>query len=502
MEAAAQHSNIIGIASVVLAALVCGLGLERLRQPAIVGYIIAGVLLGPSALGLVEDRAQIDTLAELGVLMLLFMVGMELSLRVFKRVWRLAVMATLIQICASVGVMMLLSKVFGLSFGLSVLLGFVVAMSSTAVAIKVLDNIDELHTRAGRITIGVLIAQDIAVVPMLLIIGALADTAFNGWDIIKILGSIGFMAALIWYLSRRRKIRLPFDRMVAGHVDLKPLGALAFCFGAAALSGLLGLSAAYGAFLAGLVIGNSQERQVMQEATKPIESILMMVFFLSIGLLVDLAYMWANLGIVLTLFLMVTVFKTVMNVGALRVLGQPWNTAFLGGVMLAQIGEFSFLLSIAGVQNGLISPADSRLVVAVTVLSLALSPVWVITARRLRALTVEGITSGREIMRLVYEPEAEFIAATLGSARSWTVRGTRILRYIVRRRRRRRRKEKEEQENKNQQEQQQAAPATPTESTTESTTEPATESVTESGGELAAMQRIGPGTIEPPKNNA
>ena len=85
MEAAAQHSNIIGIASVVLAALLCGLGLERLRQPAIVGYIIAGVLLGPSALGLVADRAQIDTLAELGVLMLLFMVGMELSLRVFKR---------------------------------------------------------------------------------------------------------------------------------------------------------------------------------------------------------------------------------------------------------------------------------------------------------------------------------------------------------------------------------------------------------------------------------
>ena len=440
---AAVHSNIIGIAIVVLAALMCGFGLERLRQPAIVGYILAGVLLGPSALGLVHDRAQIDTLAELGVLMLLFMIGMELSLRVFKHIWRLAVMTTLIQIGSSVGVMLLLSNVFGLPFGLSLLLGFVVALSSTAVAIKVLENTGELHTRAGSITIGVLIAQDIAVVPMLLIIGGLADKAFTAWDVIKFIGSIAFMAALIWYLSRGQRVRLPFDRMVAGHVDLNPLGALAFCFGAAALSGLLGLSAAYGAFLAGLVIGNSQERQAMLGATKPIQSILMMVFFLSIGLLIDLAYMWANLGIVLTLFLMVTVFKTVMNVGVLRLLGQPWNIAFLGGVMLAQIGEFSFLLSIVGVQNGLIGAADSRLVVAVTVLSLALSPVWVITARRLRVLAMDGITSGREIMRLVYEPEAEFISATVDSAKSGTVRAARMLRIVIKRRRNRRQRDKE-----------------------------------------------------------
>jgi CPA2 family monovalent cation:H+ antiporter-2 len=431
----AQHSNIIGIAAVVLAALVCGLGLERLRQPALVGYILAGVLLGPSALGLVADRAQIDVLAELGVLMLLFMIGMELSLRIFKRVWRLAVIATLIQIGASVGVMLLFSKLLGLPFGLSLLLGFVVALSSTAVAIKVLDNIGELHTRIGRITIGVLIAQDIAVVPMLLVIGALADARFDFLSVFKIAGSVVFMALLIWYLSRRRRIRLPFDRIVAGHTDLKPLGALAFCFGAAALSGLFGLSAAYGAFLAGLVIGNSQERQAMKEATKPIESVLMMVFFLSIGLLIDLQYMWANLGIVLTLFFLVTVFKTVMNVGALRLLGQTWNTAFLGGVMLAQIGEFSFLLSLVGVQNGVISPADSRLVVAVTVLSLALSPVWVITARRLRLLTMSGITSGREIVQLVYEPEAEFLAGKLGGLRAWGRRTARLLGVILRRRR-------------------------------------------------------------------
>ncbi len=163
----AQQSELTGIAVVVLAALLCGIGMERLRQPALVGYILAGVLLGPSALAVVESREQIDVLAELGVLMLLFIVGMELSLRSFGRIWRLALMVVTFQVSASVGVMLLMSMAFGWSLGLAVLLGFVIALSSTAVAIKILESIGELRTRAGRIAVGVLIAQDLAVVPMI-----------------------------------------------------------------------------------------------------------------------------------------------------------------------------------------------------------------------------------------------------------------------------------------------------------------------------------------------
>jgi monovalent cation:H+ antiporter-2, CPA2 family len=419
MEAAA-HSNLTGIAVVALAALLCGLGLERLRQPAIVGYIIAGVILGPSAFAVVHDRGDIDILAELGVLMLLFVIGMELSLRAFRRVWKLAVLTTLIQIGVSTSVMYLAATVAGFSLGVSIVLGFVVALSSTAVAIKVLEDIGELRTRAGRITVSVLIAQDLAVVPMMLSLGALADGKFDWIILAKVGGSIVFLVVLIWYLSRGKKIRLPFDRMVAGHEDLKPLSALAFCFGAAALSGFIGLSAAYGAFLAGLVIGNSHERARMLESAKPIQSILMMIFFLSIGLLVDLNYIWENLDAVILLFLMVAVFKTVLNVGILRLLGQSWQHAFLAGVMLAQIGEFSFLLSLVGISHGLISEEVGRLVVAVTVLSLALSPLWVVTARRLQAVALAGRESAGEVLNLVYGREAKAVTESLGEARSWT----------------------------------------------------------------------------------
>ena len=434
MEHVAQHSGLTEIAIVALVAMGCGIFMERLRQPAIVGYIVAGVLLGPSVLALVTDRDQIDVLAELGVLMLLYVVGMELSLRAFRRIWRIAVLTALIQIGASTGVMLLFWQLFGWPIGLAILLGFVVALSSTAVAIKVLADMGELRTRTGTITVGVLIAQDLAVVPMMLIVSAMGamnapggDGGFEWIAIPKIVGSIAVLAGLILYLSRGKKISLPFAAIVAGHEDLKPLAALVFCFAAASLSGLFGLSAAYGAFIAGILVGSSTERHVMIEATKPIQSILMMIFFLSIGLLLDLGFIWDNIGTVVSLFLVVAVFKTILNVGTLRMLGQDWQHAFLAGVMLTQIGEFSFLLSQIGVNSGLISSNDSRIVVAVTVLSLGLSPLYVFTARRLQSLATESTQSAREIMRAVYAPEAEIVAETFDGARSSTRRTWRLL---------------------------------------------------------------------------
>ena len=433
----ALQSNLTGIAVVVLAALVCGMAMERFRQPAIVGYILAGVLLGPSALAVVESRASIDVLAELGVLMLLFLIGMELSLRLFRRIWVLGLLVTTFQVAASVGVMVLLSMALGWPLGLAVLLGFVVALSSTAVAIKILEGIGELHTRAGRISIGVLIAQDLAVVPMMLVIGAMGGGGFDWIALPKILVAMLLLVALILYLGGR-KVGLPFGRIVEGHQDLKPLTALAFCFGCAALSGLLGLSAAYGAFIAGLVIGNSRQRHAMLDATRPIQSVLMMVFFLSVGLLIDLDYIWANLGVVLLVFFVVAVFKTALNVGFLGLIGQPWHHAFVAGICLAQIGEFSFLLSVVGADAGVISREDHRLVVAVTALSLALSPLWVVTGRRLRVLAEHGITSGTELLKLVYEPETEFVTSTLDKASSKSMRGLRAAALWLRSQRQRR----------------------------------------------------------------
>ena len=401
------HSEITFIALIVVVALLCGMAMLRLKLPALVGYILAGVVLGPSGFGLVEDRDRINLLAELGVLMLLFLIGLELSLKAFKKVWRIALFGTLLQVGGAIVVMLLLSLVFGWSVEIAMLLGFVIALSSTAVVIKMLADIGELDSEVGRVTIAILIAQDLAVVPMMLILNGMAsEGGFGASDLLPIAFAVGFLVLFVRFLGRRDPVRLPFGRWIVGDHDLTPLAALAPCFAAAAISGLLGLSAAYGAFLAGLFIGASTDRQAIIEATRPIQSVLLMVFFLSIGLLIDLAYIWSNLGAVLVLLLVVTLGKTAMNVGVLRLLGEPWPRAFLTGVVLGQIGEFSFVLAALGLGNGLIEQDGHRLVVTVIALSLITSPLWIDVARRLHDLAARGISKRDELIEGLYPEKA------------------------------------------------------------------------------------------------
>jgi CPA2 family monovalent cation:H+ antiporter-2 len=158
---------------------------------------------------------------------------------------------------------------------------------------------------------------------------------------------------------------------------------MAFCFGAATLSGSVGLSAGYGAFLAGLVLGNSDHGEAFEHGAQPIQAVLLMVFFLSVGLLLDVGFLWENIGQVLFLVAMVLVFKTLLNIAGLRLLGLDWPRVVLSSVMLAQVGEFSFVLAGMGLHLGLLDAATGQLVVAVTVLSLAVTPLWVGVARRL-----------------------------------------------------------------------------------------------------------------------
>ncbi len=411
------HTELTGLAVVAVAALACGILLTRLRQPAIVGYILAGVLLGPSGLALVEDRGLIVALAELGVLMLLFVIGIELSLRALARVWRIALLTTGLQIGISVGVMLLLSRLLGWSPALSILLGFAVAISSTTVAIKILEDIGGLRTPAGRLAVAVLIAQDLAIVPMMLIIDAMAPTqAFDFGAVATIIVAVGILTVLIRHLTRRERVRLPLARWVAGSFDLTALTGLAYCFAAAAAAGLVGLSAAFGAFLAGLIIGSSAERAVMLNATKPIQSVLLMAFFLSVGLLIDLGYIWREIGTVLLLLLFVTVLKTALNVAILHLLGVRWRRAFLAGTVLGQVGEFSFVLIAAGVTAGIMGPDGERLIVAVIALSLVISPLWLLTARRLHGLAAVGVSTLGQLLDEVYGREKALVRHASGWA--------------------------------------------------------------------------------------
>ena len=378
--------NLTAIAVVFSVALLCGLLLMRLKQPAIVGYILAGMILGPSGFGIIEETSAAKTLAELGVLLLLFLIGMELSLRAFKTVYKIAFFVVLVQIVLSVCTTSLVALVMEWSVQQGILLGFVLAVSSTAVTVKVLDDIGELRTQFGRITVGVLIAQDLAVVAMLLIIEALNPNASFDYSIIwRTAVALIIVVVLIKFLSRRERMRLPLRSAFGVDREVVPIAALAFCGVCATASGLMGLSTAFGGFLAGLVVGNSSERQIVLRGTRPIQSVLLVVFFLSVGLLIDINFFFENLGTLLVVFILATVAKGLINVVALRISGQPWEQSVIAGVTLGQIGEFAFVIASVGLTVGAINTDGYKIAVAVIALSLMLGPVWVALERHLSA---------------------------------------------------------------------------------------------------------------------
>ncbi|RVU35025.1 cation:proton antiporter [Hwanghaeella grinnelliae] len=407
-----EAADLTGVAVVVVAATLCGMLFVRLRQPAIVGYIIAGVILGPSGLALVANREAISFFAELGVILLLYFIGMELSLRSFRHIWRVAVVTTAFQIGISVGATALIGQFFDLPTSHIVLFGFALALSSTAVAVKILDDIGELRNRSGRVAIGILIAQDLAVAPMLLFVTSFAGDGFNPIVLVEVAASIGVLVSVILFMSRRQRVNLPFHQILEAKKEIGTMGSLALCFLFATLAGLFGMSPAFGAFLAGLIVGNSGQRQVMHENAEPVQAVLLMVFFLSIGLLINLQFIWENIGLVLAIGIFVMFFKTMINIIALRIQGETMQTAFLASLTIGQMGEFTFVLGGAAAGADVIDNEVYRLLVGVTVLSLITSPIYVDLARRLSHRSVRNATSLRKVFRLVYRQEWRFTKAT------------------------------------------------------------------------------------------
>lgn len=402
----ASHSDLTQIAVVILVAVALGLTLVRLRQPPIIGYILAGIVLGPTGLGFVPHSDAITVLAELGVLLLLFLIGMELSLRAFVMVLRPAVITAALQILTCLGVTFLFGYFAGWKLQVSILLGFALAVSSTALVIKMLEDIGELRSELGRITIGVLIAQDLAIVPILLLAESLgAGEALDSSLFIKMAIAIGGLFALIWFLSRPGKLQFPFSDRIAGKNDLLTLTMLAVCLAGAALSGLFGISAIYGAFVAGLVVGQSNLRNEAIPATQPIQSLLIVVFFLSIGLLIDLKFVMENWALLLLFVFGVIIIKSVLNVAILRFVGEQWQTALMSGIIMSQIGEFSFVTAAVGLRTSVIDYAAYQAVIAVIAVSLLISPFWLITVRRFHDVAERGVKTFRLALAEVYEDE-------------------------------------------------------------------------------------------------
>ncbi|MDR2067540.1 MAG: cation:proton antiporter [Holosporaceae bacterium] len=394
--------TITQIASVVLCAVGSGMIFSSFGHTPILGYIIAGILLGPSCLKFIADRAVVEVFAEMGILFLLFTIGLGLSFEKVKNIWKTSLTATLLSAILIYALVIAAGNFLDLSHTRVVLITFCVTLSSTAVTVKSLENLKERDESIESSSFGILIAQDLVSLLMVLIINFLGASAEIDYQSQRIVAVLLFAIGLIFYFSKYHRYIHRVTDFINKHENMLALIIFGFCLGFAVFTEVVGLSAPFGAFIAGLILGNSNMRDKVKSISSPIEEILLMTFFLSVGLLVDLIFVWNNFLLILTSLVFVTLGKTVINIFVLRFCRFPLKESFVISVLLANIGEFSFMLTYAANKIGLVNEYGIKFLVSLTALSLLLSPFWLIFAERCRTLAESAnVISSWEFFQLV-----------------------------------------------------------------------------------------------------
>ncbi|MDP2728339.1 MAG: cation:proton antiporter [Dehalococcoidia bacterium] len=374
--------GIVGdLAAVLGAALVGGLAAHLLRQPVILGYLVAGTIIGPFGLGLIRDISAVQALAEFGVALLMFTVGVSFSLAKLRTVWRVAILGGAFQIGATILVGLALGTLLNWGIPQSVFFGSVIALSSTAIVIKTLSDRGELDSIHGRITTGILIVQDLSVIPMMILLPLLGQSSSTALaDLgIAILKAAVFMGAM--FLLGIRLIPWVIERIMNTRSrELFLLAVVALVLGMAFITRLFDLSLALGAFVAGLVISESKFGAQAIAEVIPLRDIFALLFFASIGMLTDPRFVFQNLGLVVLVVAIIVASKWVLSSLATVFSGYDGRTSFLVGVGLIQIGEFSFLLARLGLDKQIISEPVYTLVLASAIFTILLTPLAMVVS--------------------------------------------------------------------------------------------------------------------------
>jgi CPA2 family monovalent cation:H+ antiporter-2 len=370
----------LGIASdfvlIVIAGLAGGLASRVLRLPLMVGYVAAGVLVGPYTAGpTVVQVHDIELLAEIGVALLLFSLGLELSFRDLQPVRRIALLGGPIQILltASLGAV---AAVHGLGMPVreATWFGSMISVSSTAVVLKMLSAAGVTHTLASRVMVGLLVLQDLAVVPMLVVLPQLGAAGHLLASLARAIGIATALLAAIVVLGTRLLPKLLRSVLALGSRELFLVSVVAIGVGIGYATELVGLSFALGAFVAGLVLSESEFSHQALSDVVPIRDIFGLLFFVSVGMLLDPAFVFSHAGRIGAVVFLTFLGKSVIFGGLARAFGYVNMAPWIVGLGLSQIGEFSFVLARTGVTSGILSKPTYDLVLTCTVLTMALSP--------------------------------------------------------------------------------------------------------------------------------
>ncbi|GMV52787.1 MAG: hypothetical protein AMXMBFR68_05790 [Ignavibacteria bacterium] len=355
---------------------------RKINLPPIIGLIASGVLLGPMGLGMMGQDTLINGLAELGITLLLFTIGLEFSLDDLIERRKLVIVGGTLQVVVCTAI--IAGGAFGLSvltgYGLTlesvIVIGMAFSLSSTAFCMKLLNDKGELFTQHGKAVVGLLVFQDIIIVPMMIVVSLLAPG--SNVTFFAVLLRIGILVGIVAGLALLMRVLMP--KLVkyvvrTDSAEVLVLGALGLCFGAAFITQSLGMSLALGAFLAGATIAETEESKYIERVMAPFRDAFTSVFFMSVGMLLHINWNWLHVNLLAALGVIVA--NAVVVALLLRALGTPKRTVIISGVILAEIGEFSFLVATTGRIQGILSDEVYQNVLVCIITTLVVTPVLV-----------------------------------------------------------------------------------------------------------------------------
>ncbi len=356
----------------------------RLKLPLIVGLMITGIVIGPYGLGLVADAEGIEMIAEVGVMLLLFSIGLEFSLKRLREMKRLVFIGGGLQVFVTIGVVILLTLFFGRKLNQAIFFGFLAAMSSTAIVLKMYVDRREIDAPHGRAGVGILLFQDISVAFMLLILPVLPaeeaaslQTVLTG--LLVSLGALSILVVAAWFilpkfLGQVVKLRSP---------EVFLLTIVLLCLGMSFATAQLGLSLALGGFIAGVVLADSDYSHQVTAEVLPFRDVFNSVFFVSIGMLLSISVLFANIGFVLLLVIALIAAKALIIWLIIRLIGFPQRIAVMTALGLAQIGEFSFVIAKTGRGFGLMQEGDYQSFLSASIISMIATPFMIAAAPKI-----------------------------------------------------------------------------------------------------------------------
>ncbi|MDA8188972.1 MAG: cation:proton antiporter [Dehalococcoidales bacterium] len=363
------------LALALAAALVAGGIAFRLGQPVLIGYLLAGTVIGPYALGLVRDVDSVQSLADIGVAFLMFVLAVEFPLGQLRRVQAIAIVGGGAQVVLTIAVGLAIGLSMALNLAQAAFFGSIIALSSTTVVLKILSDRDELDTLYGRIMIGLLIIQDLSVVPMMVILPTLAEPrGAIAVDLLIAVAKAALVLVVVLYLGIRLLPKALLRVAATQSHELFLLAVVALILGTAIIAYLMGLSLAFGAFISGLVVSESYLSHEILAELRPLRDLFATLFFVSVGMLINPAFVLANAAVVVFVVLAVVVVKFLLCTAITLSFRYPGRVAVLVGLGLIQIGEFSFVLARLGVERGMLTDFLYSLTLSTALVTILFTP--------------------------------------------------------------------------------------------------------------------------------